>query len=73
MGEQARDQEEARHSEEVNGEEDHGGDRRVVGIRHDPDGDREIGHGGVQDDAQQQGGTAQGVEAVQAVGRAGFA
>ncbi|MNF05958.1 hypothetical protein D3C80_2058090 [compost metagenome] len=68
MGEQSRDQEKARHAEQVDDEEEPAGpDRRLV-VGHDPDLGRKEGQAGVQHHPQQQGRAPQAVQAVQAFG-----
>ncbi|MNN45164.1 hypothetical protein D3C81_1594840 [compost metagenome] len=64
VAEQARDQEEARHAEQVNDEEQAAGPDRGLVIAHDPDLARKEGQGRVQHHPQQQGRAPQPIQSV---------
>nr|WP_262423016.1 hypothetical protein [Brevundimonas denitrificans] len=61
VSEQARDQEEGGHAEQVDGEEQRPGGGRSLAVRHHPHGHGRISHGRVQHDAEQEGEAPEGV------------
>ena len=72
MGEQAGDQEEGRHAEQVDDEEQTAGPDRALIVGDDPDLGRKEGHGAVQHHPQQQGPAPQRVEPVKTLGTIDF-